>query len=66
MSQGEEEIIIIGGGGPRPKQSISVQRVDHLKAKGDAADPYDLARAMIDEAEALQQPVTFETRKAKG
>lgn len=64
MSSGEEEIIIIGGGGrPKANTSTASQRVDHFKAHGEKADPYDLARALIDEAEAFQLPVTFETRK---
>lgn len=48
MAQGEEEIIIIGGGTkPRPK------------ASGETSD-YDIARQMIDDAEANGTPVRFE------
>lgn len=50
MTQGEEEIIIIGGGGkPRPK------------AAGEQSD-YDIAREMIDAAELLGTPIRFEKK----
>lgn len=45
----EEEIIIIGGGGPKPKLA-------------DASD-YDRARDMIDEAELQGLPIRFESKK---
>lgn len=72
MAQGEEEIIIIGGGGTKPKMgfkasaaSTETRREKHLRLMASAvdADPYEIARAKIDVAEERNLPVTFKARR---
>lgn len=74
MANGEEEIIIIGGGGTRPKvgsraaAALPESRAEkHLRLMraADDADPYEIARAMIEVAERNNLPVTFKSKQRK-
>lgn len=72
MAQGDEEEIIIIGGGTKPKGGIVGDTESHASRRlrilreDEFSSPYEIAHAMIDEAEAFNLPITFETRKAKG